>query len=81
MLIAHLARSVADMGFFEFRRQLEYKAAMRGAQVVVADRFFASSKTCSDCGHKLDELPLRTAARYRGAFDARTSAGGGCERG
>jgi Transposase and inactivated derivatives len=41
-----------------FRRQLEYKAAMRGGQVVVADRFFASSKTCSACGHKLDDLPL-----------------------
>ena len=54
----HLARSIADMGFFEFRRQLEYKAAMRGGRVVVADRFFASSKTCSACGHKLDSLPL-----------------------
>ncbi|MDA8362658.1 MAG: RNA-guided endonuclease TnpB family protein [Gammaproteobacteria bacterium] len=54
----HLSRSIADMGFFEFRRQLEYKAAMRGVQVVVADRFFASSKTCSACGKKLDELPL-----------------------
>jgi len=54
----HLARSIADMGFFELRRQLEYKAAMRGGQVVVADRFFASSKTCSACGHKLDDLPL-----------------------
>lgn len=54
----HLARSIADMGFFEFRRQLEYKAAMRGGQVVVADRFYASSKTCSACGKKLDELPL-----------------------
>jgi putative transposase len=53
-----LARSIADMGFFEFRRQLEYKAAMRGAQVVVAARWFASSKTCSGCGHKLGELPL-----------------------
>jgi putative transposase len=50
--------SSADMGFFEFRRQLEYKAAMRGGQVVVADRFYASSKTCSACGKKLDELPL-----------------------
>jgi putative transposase len=54
----HLARSIMDMGFFEFRRQLQYKAAMRGGQVVVADRFFASSKTCSACGHKLDTLPL-----------------------
>ena len=53
-----LARSIADMGFFEFRRQLEYKAAMRGGQVVVADRWYPSSKTCSDCGHRLDELPL-----------------------
>jgi putative transposase len=54
----HLASSIMDMGFFEFRRQLEYKAAMRGGQVVVADRFYASSKTCSTCGHKLDDLPL-----------------------
>jgi putative transposase len=56
----HLARSIADMSFFELRRQLEYKAAMRGGQIVVADRWFASSKTCSTygCGHKLDTLPL-----------------------
>jgi putative transposase len=54
----YLARSIADMSFFEFRRQLEYKAAMRGGQVVVADRFFPSSKTCSACGHRLDDLPL-----------------------
>ncbi|WP_297363112.1 RNA-guided endonuclease TnpB family protein, partial [Acidiferrobacter sp.] len=54
----HLARSIADMSFFEFRRQLEYKAAMRGGVVQVADRFYASSKTCSACGHKLDALPL-----------------------
>jgi len=54
----HLARSVSDMGFFEFRRQLEYKADMRGGQIIVADRWFASSKTCSACGHKLNELPL-----------------------
>jgi len=54
----HLARSIMDTGFFEFRRQLEYKAAMRGGVVVVADRFFASSKTCSACGRKLDDLPL-----------------------
>jgi putative transposase len=58
----HLARSIADMSFFEFRRQLEYKTAMRGGQVVVADRFFASSKTCSACGHTLETLPLAVRA-------------------
>lgn len=54
----HLARSIADMGFFEFRRQLEYKAAMRGGVVVVADRWFASSKTCSACGSVQEAMPL-----------------------
>ena len=57
-----LARSISDMGFFEFRRQLDYKADMRGGIVVVADRFFASSKTCSCCGHKVEELPLAIRA-------------------
>jgi putative transposase len=54
----HLSRTISDMGFFEFRRQLEYKAAMRGGIVVIADRFFASSKTCSACGEKAEKLPL-----------------------
>jgi len=54
----HLARTISDMGFFEMRRQLSYKADMRGGQIIVADRWFASSKTCSSCGHKLDILPL-----------------------
>jgi putative transposase len=54
----HLARSVSDMSFFEFRRQLEYKAEMRGGVVVVADRWFASSKLCSVCGRKQEVLPL-----------------------
>jgi putative transposase len=53
-----LARSIADMGFFEFRRQLEYKATMRGGVVVVADRWFASSKTCSACGSVQEAMPL-----------------------
>lgn len=54
----HLSRAVSDMGFFEFRRQLEYKAVQRGGMIVVADRWYPSSKTCSCCGHKLDALPL-----------------------
>lgn len=54
----HLSRAVSDMGFFEFRRQLDYKAARRGGMIVVADRWYPSSKTCSCCGHKLEALPL-----------------------
>lgn len=53
-----LARSISDMGFFEFRRQLEYKALQRGSRVVVAERWFASSKLCSICHTKIEHLPL-----------------------
>lgn len=58
----YLARSIADMGFGEFRRQLEYKAEMRGGNVVVADRWFPSSKLCSVCGDQVPELPLSQRA-------------------
>jgi putative transposase len=54
----HLSRAVSDMGSFEFRRQLECKAAQRGGMIVVADRWYPSSKTCSTCGHKREVLPL-----------------------
>lgn len=53
-----LARTIADMSFYEFRRQVEYKAHRRGSIVVVAGRWFASSKLCSCCGYKLEVLPL-----------------------
>lgn len=54
----HLSRSMSDMGFGEFRRQLTYKTAMRGVGLVVADRFFPSSKKCSKCGVVLESLLL-----------------------
>jgi len=44
-----LARSVMDQSFHEFRRQLEYKAAWYGSEIVHADRWYPSSKTCSEC--------------------------------
>jgi putative transposase len=53
-----LSRHVADASFGEFRRQVEYKAAWRGGRVIVADRWFASSKTCSGCGAVKARLPL-----------------------
>ena len=53
-----LSRAIADMGFGELRRQLLYKAAGRGGQVVVADRWYPSSKTCSHCDFRLEALGL-----------------------
>ena len=53
-----LAGAVLDASFSELRRQLEYKTAMKGGRVVLADRWFPSSKTCSDCGHIVSVLPL-----------------------
>jgi putative transposase len=53
-----LARHVADASFAEFRRQSEYKAAWRGGRVIVADRWYASSKTCSGCGAVKAKLAL-----------------------
>ncbi|WP_236700760.1 IS607 family element RNA-guided endonuclease TnpB [Allosalinactinospora lopnorensis] len=53
-----LARSIADAGFGEIRRQLTYKTQWNGGRLVVADRWFASSKTCSRCGAAKAKLPL-----------------------
>ena len=54
----HLSRHIADAGWSEFRRMLTYKTVWYGSRLVVAPRFFASSKTCSACGAVKDELPL-----------------------
>ncbi len=53
-----LARAIADMGFGELRRQLQYKAERRGGQIVVVDRWCPSSKTCSGCGYVFAMLAL-----------------------
>jgi putative transposase len=53
-----LARAIADVGFYEFRRQLEYKCQWYGSDLLVASRAFPSSKMCSQCGHRKRELSL-----------------------
>ena len=58
MLANHkLAGAISDLGFYEFRRQLEYKCKMYGASLVLVDRWFPSSKICANCGQKKD-MPL-----------------------
>lgn len=54
----HLAKSVADAAMAEVHRQLAYKAPLAGSEVVVADRWFPSSKTCSACGVVYADLVL-----------------------
>ena len=54
----HLAKSVSDAAFGEFRRQLEYKTARTGARLHVVDRWYRSSKTCSKCGSVKAKLSL-----------------------
>ena len=53
-----LARAILDAGFGTLRRMIEYKAVLRGCEVVIAPRFYPSSKTCSDCGVVKDALSL-----------------------
>jgi putative transposase len=54
-----LARALVDSGFGEFRRQLAYKCQWYGSELLVADRWFPSSKTCSRCGTVKPELGLK----------------------
>ncbi|WP_242624362.1 IS607 family element RNA-guided endonuclease TnpB [Micromonospora kangleipakensis] len=53
-----LARRIADAGFAELRRHLAYKAGWNGGRLVVADRWYPSSKTCSGCGAVKTKLAL-----------------------
>jgi putative transposase len=50
MLRRRLARVIADTGTAELRRQLTYKTVWYGSRLVVADRFYPSTKMCSACG-------------------------------
>ena len=52
-----LSRSISDVGWGAFRQMLEYKARWYGRELIVIDRFYPSSKLCSECGHLLDALP------------------------
>ena len=55
----HLSEAIRKQCFYEFRRQLEYKCKIRGIKLIIADRFYASSKTCSKCGGIKKDLKLK----------------------
>jgi putative transposase len=57
-----LAKAISDCGWGAFRAMLAYKAARAGRRVIVIDRWYPSSKTCSACGYLLAELSLSTRA-------------------
>ena len=59
-----LARSIHDLGFYEFKRQLIYKANQWGKTVKELDRFYPSSKTCSNCGFIMAKENLTLAVRH-----------------
>lgn len=55
----YLAMSVSDQGFGEYRKQLEYKRMLNGSKLGIIDRWYPSSKMCSGCGWKDENLTLK----------------------
>jgi putative transposase len=55
-----LSKSIQEQTFSEFRRIIEYKCKWNNIRFIVADRYYPSSKTCSECGYVLDKLSLST---------------------
>lgn len=54
----HLSKAIAGQGLYEFKRQLKYKCEFYGIKFVEADKWYPSSKICSECGHKKTKLSL-----------------------
>jgi putative transposase len=55
----HLSKAIAEQGFFEFARQMRYKCEFNGVEFVQADKWYPSSKTCSQCGYIKSNLKLK----------------------
>lgn len=56
----HLSKAIQQQNFYKFRSQLEYKTKLRGIELVIADRFYPSSRICSHCGNIKKDLSLNT---------------------
>ena len=55
---SHLAKSISDAGWGQFGTMLKYKAEWEGKTYIEVDRFYPSSKTCNNCLHQVEKLPL-----------------------
>jgi putative transposase len=58
MMKSNLAKSLSDVGLGGIRRQLKYKSEIYGCDLKIIDRWYPSTKTCSNCGHKKDTIAL-----------------------
>ena len=56
----HLSKAIAEQEFYKFRTYLEYKCELNGIDLIIADRYYPSSKTMSCCGYKFNNLSLST---------------------
>jgi len=54
----HLSKAIAEQNFYEFRRQLTYKCSLNNIELRIVDRYFPSSKLCSECGSIKSDLKL-----------------------
>jgi len=54
----HLSKAIQEQKLYEFIRQMRYKCKFNGIEFILADRFYPSSKLCSDCGFKKIDLKL-----------------------
>ena len=55
----HLSKAIQQQGFYEFRRQIQYKGLWNNSEIRIVDRWYPSSKTCHDCGYINKELSLK----------------------
>ena len=59
MMNKHLTKAVQEQCLYEFRRQIKYKSEWSNIKVIVADRYYPSSKTCIECGYIKKDLKLK----------------------
>jgi putative transposase len=62
MARTRLAKSVGDTGLGQLRRQLTYQAEWYGRELMVINRWYPSTKTCSCCGHEMESIALSVRA-------------------